>query len=355
MSDIKLCPECGVPRNISKHNTWLSNGTILEDNDPDHRVVFIENDSLRDAFAGVEKILGISIEHIIVESQRRSTYESVIRTLPVPLKLLVRYTATGLIARYLKKSGQVNGKGAIEITSFQRRKGKGDYIKLRIREPFSLAHFCGNFAGAIEGVDKREVNVTYEELAPDEYELTAHMSAHPRGLQERLQRKAPHYKPGDIELARCGTCGVPAVISDYEWLWDRGLIVNKKSGRRMIVVSTATQDAIMDELIAELGDAVTQAMVDAQRSLVASGFFSTDEIKGTDDFRTQFAYRGLGNIVEIDFDQDHLHVRIENPCLQPMVVGLIQGLYEGASGRQSNLEWEATADGDLVVDVSLKK
>lgn len=355
MPSLKLCPECGVPRSISKHNVWLSNGTILEDNDPDHRVVFVENDSLRDTFGGIEKILGISIEHIIVESQRRSTFESVTRTLPAPLRLILRYAGTGLIARYLKQSGQGNGKGAIEIISFRRRRSKDDYIKLRVREPFSLAHFCGNVAGAVEGVDGREVNVTYEEVSPGEYELTVHMTGHPRELQERLQRKTPRYKPWDIDLPRCGTCGVPAMISEYTWSWDRGVIENKDSGRRMIVVSTATQDAIIDELVSELGEPVREALVEAQRSLVASGFFSSDEIKGIDDFRTQFAYRGLGNLVEIDFAGERLHARIENPCLHPMVVGLIQGLFDGAKGGQSDLEWETATDGDLVVDVRSKK
>jgi hypothetical protein len=355
MAGFKLCPECGVPRSISKHNVWLSNGTILEDNDPNHRVVFVENDSLRDTFGGIEKILGISIEHIIVESQRRSTYESVTRTLPAPLRLILRHMGTGLIARYLKQSGQGNGKGAIEIISFRRRRSEDDYIKLRVREPFSLAHFCGNVAGAIEGVDGREVNVTYEEVSPGEYELTARMTGHPRELQERLQRKTPRYKPGDIDLPRCGTCGVPVVISQYAWSWDRGVIENKESGRRMIIVSTATQDAIMDELVNELGEPVTEALVEAQRGLVASGFFSSDEITGVDDFRIQFAYRGLGNLVGIDFTEDRLHARIENPCLNPMVVGMIQGLFDGATGGQSDLEWETTDDGDLVVDVRSKK
>lgn len=351
MSNIKLCPECGVPRDVTKHNVWLANGIILEDNDPDHRVVFIESDSLRDTFKGVEEILGASIEHIIIESQRRSTYESVTRTLSAPLKLIVRYTATRLIIRYLIKSAQVSGKGAVEIVSFRRRKGKDDYITLRIRKPFSLPHFCGNFAGAMEAVDGREVSVTYEEVSPDEYEVTTHISTHPVRLRDRLLRKAPRYKPGGMELSRCGTCGGPAIMNEYAWSLDRGVIENKKSGRRMTIFSTATQDAIMDELIKEVGDPVTQAVVEAQRRLVTAGFFSSNEIADTGDFRTQFAYRGLGNMVEIDLKQNRLHVRIENPCLHAMVVGLIQGLYDATSGGQSRLEWETTADGDLVVDV----
>src|SRR4030042_2658672 len=130
VSRIKLCPECGVPRSVAKHNIWLPNGTILEDNNPDHRVVFIENDSLMDTFSGIDAILGISIEHIITESQRRSTYESIDRALPALLKPIVRRTGTRLMCRSMTKLGMLNGTGRIEVISYHRRKGKDDYFKV---------------------------------------------------------------------------------------------------------------------------------------------------------------------------------------------------------------------------------
>jgi len=350
VSRIKPCPECGIPQRITKHNTWLPNGTILEDNNPEHRVVFIENDALRDTYLGVEKMLGVPIDNIITESQRRSTYESVDNALPGFLKPILRWTGTRPITRYLIDQAKLDGKGAVELVSFRRRKRKEDYIKLRIREPFSLPLFCGNFAGAMEAVDGREISITWEETAPHEYELTAHISTHDVELKERLKRRPARYKPGDTKLHRCEVCGVPAIMSRYAWRLDRGIIENKTTGRRMIIISTATQDAIMDELVKELGETIAQAVVDAQRKLIASGFFSREEIKEADDLRLEFAYRGLGNLVEIDFDHDHLFMRLENPCLNEMVAGLAQGLYEQASQRKSRLDWEIVENGDLVVN-----
>jgi len=329
----------------------MPNGTILEDGNPDHRMVFIESESLRDTFSGIEGIVGISIARIIIESQRRSTYESIDHALPATVKAIFRLTGTGLISRYIANIGRLTGRGDIEVVSFKRRKGKDDYIKLRIREPFSLPHFSGNFAGAMEAVDGREIEVTYVETAPDEYELTARISDHPLELKERLQRKAPRYKEGDLKLPRCGVCGGPGILADYVWLLDRGVIENRESKRRMVLVSTATQEAIIDELQGELGDSIIQAAMEAQHSLVATGFFSSEEIKGVDDFRAQFAYRGLGNLVEVELDQDHLHFRLENACLHPMVAGLVQGLYERAFSVESAMEWEVTADTDLVAEV----
>ncbi len=354
MSKATLCPECGAPRFVVEHNTWLPNGAILEDNKPDHRVVFIESESLRRTFEGVERIMGISIEPIIVESQRRSTYESVIKSLPGPLRAVLKFTGTKSMIRDQMNIGKLNGKGDLRLVSYRRRRGKDDYIKLRVIEPFSLPHFLGNFAGAFEAIDGREMSVTYKEIAPGDYEVTGRISPHDVRFAERLKRKPPSYKAGDIELPRCGTCGGPAILSDYVWELDRGVIINRNSGRRMIIVSTATQEAIIAELIDELGDDIGDAIVEAQRSLVVEGFFSVEEVKGVGDFRTEFAWRGLGNIVEFDFDANGLQMRLENPCMSQMVAGLAQGLYELSSGRQGELGWGITEDGDLAINVQPK-
>lgn len=354
MSKTKPCPECGVPRFIVKHNTWLPNGTILEDNRPDHRVVFIESDILRGIFEGVERIMGISIAPIIAESQRRSTYESVINSVTGPLKAILKRTGTRFMIQDQMSIGKLNGKGDLRLISFRRRRGKDDYIKLRVMEPFSLPHFLGNFAGAFEAIDGREMSVTYEETAPNEYEVTGRISPHDVRFAERLQRKPPSYKTGNMALPRCGTCGGPAVLAEYVWHLDRGVIENRKSGRRMIIVSTATQEAIIDELIKELGDDIGDAIVEALRSLVAEGFFSVEEVKGVDDFRMEFAWRGLGNIAEMDFDAHRLQMRLENPCMNQAVAGLAQGLYELSSGRPGKLAWEVSEDGDLLIDVQAK-
>lgn len=351
MTRIKLCHACGAARSVTRLHTWMPNGTILEKGNPEHRMVFIESDSLKDTFLGIERIIGVSIEHIIVESQRRSTFESVNIELPTPVRALTRWTGTGPIARYIATIGRQNGLGDIQLVDFHRRRGKDDYIILRIREPYSLPHFCGNFAGAMEAIDGREISVTYEEKAQNEYELTARISSHAVEFKERLQRKTPHFKQGDIELERCDVCGGPQVLSKYAWRLERGVIENRESNRRMVFMGTATQEAIVAELIKELGDSIAQAAIEAQRELVASGFFSSDEIKGVSDFRDQFAYRGLGNLREIELEADHMHFRLENPCLHFMVVGLVQGLYERAFGVRSEVEWEITGDGDLVVDV----
>ena len=65
----------------------------------------------------------------------------------------------------------------------------------------------------------------------------------------------------------------------------------------------------------------------------------------------EFALRGLGNVVLIDFAMDHLEMRVENPCMNQVVAGLAQGLYEFSSGRPGKLEWGISEDGGLAISV----
>jgi hypothetical protein len=317
-------------------------------------MVFIERETLVETFKGIEEIIGIPIEHIIIESQRRSTFDSVDHMLPAAVKAIVRWAGTRLIARDIADLGKLNGMGDIKLVSLRRKKGKADYIILRIREPYSLPHFCGNFAGAMEAVDRREVAVNYKEIAREEYEVTANISSHPLELQERLQRKTYSYKEGCIPLEECPVCEGPMVLSQYIWHFDRGVIEGRTSRRRMVLIGPATQEAIINELEKELGDSIPQAVVEAQRSFTRTGFYSMDGIGSTQDFRLHLAKRGMGNLKEIEWDESRLFVRLENPCLHLVIAGFIQGLFELASGSEAEMEWELAEDGDLTVKVTSK-
>ena len=86
-----------------------------------------------------------------------------------------------------------------------------------------------------------------------------------------------------------------------------------------------------------------------------AGFSSSQEVRGVEDFRQELALRGVGNLKEFDADKNGIKVRIENPCLYLMLVGLIQGLFELAFSREGDVEWELAGDGDLTVRVTSKQ
>ena len=118
------------------------------------------------------------------------------------------------------------------------------------------------------------------------------------------------------------------------------------------MLGPAALDAIFEELEKELGENIPEVVIEAQRRFLKAGFSSSQEVRGVEDFRHELALRGVGNLKEFEADKNGLRVRIENPCLYLMLVGLIQGLFELAFGREGDVGWKLADDGDLTVEVT---
>jgi hypothetical protein len=352
MAGMKICPVCGVPKRFTKEHAWLGNGTIVQRKNPDHRMIFIENDNIQSTFRNIEEIIDMSIERIITEAKRRACYDFVDHMLPGVVKAIVRLIGVKPVIKNVTSLALVMGYGDVRLASIRRVHGKGDYVVIHGKEVYSVPLFNGDFAGSFNAIDRREVGITYEEVGPDEYEITAHITPHPLELQERLQTKEYSNKPGDIEFEHCHKCGGPMVLSHYKWHPERGVILNEASGRRMAAMGPAALDAIIEELEKELGDTIPRVVVEAQRRFVRGGFYSIEEARSEEGLREALALRGMGNLKGITWRENGLNFRLENPCLELVLVGLAQGIFELVTGRDSEVDWEVKDDGDLLVDVT---
>jgi hypothetical protein len=355
MAEKALCKVCGVPKRVIKEHEWLPNGTIVQRENREHRMVFIETENVEATFKGVEDIISRSIERIIIEAKRRATFDFVDHMLPGIVKAILRVVGVTPAVRNISKLGSVMGFGNISLVKVHRVHEEGDYVIMNIKEPYSLPLFCGDVAGTFNAIDRRQVGVTYKELGPEEYEINGFISTHPLALQDRLQTAAYASKEGSISYESCPACGGPLDLKDYQWHMDRGIIESREYKRRMALIGPAALDAIIGELEKELGETIPQVIIEAQRRFIRSGFNSLEEIAGEELFRKQLAIRGLGNLKEVKWGSDSLSFRLENQCLHLVIVGLVQGFFELAFGREGTVEWELEDDGDLVVEVGLKK
>ncbi|MBC7252683.1 MAG: hypothetical protein H5T72_01755 [Actinobacteria bacterium] len=354
MTSRRFCPECGASRRIVREHRWLSDGTIVQAKNPDHRMIFIENENINGIFRNIEEIISMSIERIIVEAKRRATFDFVDHILPGVVKAVVQRVGVRPVIRNITALGKVMGYGNIELANLRRVRDEGDYVTIHTRGLYSIPLFCGDLAGSFNAIDRREVAVSYRELGPDELELTGFISVHPMELMDRLKPVPYTHKEGDIRLERCGKCGGPRALADYRWDWEKGMILHRESGRRMVILGPSTIDTIIDELQKELGESIPEVVIEAQRRFVREGFYSLDEARTFEDFRKALALRGLGNLRDMDWSADRLRFRLENPCLFLPMVGLVLGIFELRSGKDGSAEWEVRPDGDLVVEVSPK-
>jgi hypothetical protein len=79
LPEVKRCPECSVPEQITRDRTWLNGGVIVQCHNMAHRACFIECENVDPTYRGVpeelEAGLGEDILAVAVDLQRRFARE----------------------------------------------------------------------------------------------------------------------------------------------------------------------------------------------------------------------------------------------------------------------------------------
>ena len=350
---VDMCPECKVPIPFSQGQTWLNNGDIVQPINHGVRLIFFECENLDPLFRNIGDIIGMSIEDMVVNITSRGTEKYMSKLVPPEVKKMVeeKQLDPSVFSEPVMTYCHIVGFGKYESIDSRYKRDEEDYSVFRILEPFSVPEAAGALAGAISSVVGGEHAVKYEEVSPGLYEFRTSWTEYPEVLVERLQATPYNHRDGDIELEKCATCGAPIKLSEFRWHLDRGLIVNKHTGRRMAVLGPELLDVVFRALEAELGEAIPDAVIEAQRRFVKTGFYSIEEVSDEGDFRTQLALRGMGNLREIKMGKDGLNMRIANAAAHLLAVGMVQGLFEMAFDMPSNVQWELSGEGDLEVEV----
>jgi hypothetical protein len=352
MRNIKLCKECGVPLMVSRSQTWHDNGTITQTKDPDHRMVFYESNDFNGLVAGIERMIGLSIDDIVIETKRREVKEYVEKLYSPLARRIARRVGVARAIDSLSTEGRALGFGDIGLVGWKRKGGDDDYITVSVKKPHWLLSFCGEVLGAWEAIDSRDSCVTHEQVGDDEHRVTCRIGSHPIGLQERLQFRSNKPKPGDIVLERCPSCSVPLGVAAYRWNIEGGTIAQPETGRRMAVVGSWGVEAIMEDLEAELGETIPETAIEAQRLHVKQAMKDDDWKGAPTDYRQALAFRGLGNLTHFGGRREHLEIIIENACMPYLTVGFVQAFYELALGyERSTYEYELSPDGVLNIDI----
>lgn len=355
--DVEICPQCLVPRQIVDGHRWLNNGVIVTTIDPSLRMVFTECENFDPIFQGIEKLIGVPIEHIIVDIERKGTRDYFSPIIPPEVKDMLKRNELSLdpIIAALVFTARINGLGKYELVEYRHQLDEQDHTTLRITNPHSIPIALGDMAGGCEAVTDREhAHVTSKEVSPGIYDMTASVSGALEELEGYLERKEYHLREGDIEWDRCPSCGGPKTLSGFRWDLDTGIIRDTFTGRRISIIHPSVIDPIFEVLEKELGEAIPEMAIEAQRRFAKTGLYSKEEISEVQGFRTQLALRGMGYLRELEMSPKGLRMRLDNACMHLMMVGLVQGLFEMSTGLESQVEWELTEDGDLELAVTPK-
>lgn len=354
MSEIKLCRKCGVPLMVSGGHTWHDNGVITQTSDPDHRMILFESENIDGLFAGIEELLGLSVEKIVIESKRREVKEYVEKMLSPVRRMAARHVGIRMVIDNLSRNGRAFGYGDIGLVDRRRKGEDGDFITMSVRNPHSLQFFCGEVLGAWEAIDGRDHCVEHEQVADGTYHVICRVGSHPIELQERLRMKRQRNKPGDIVFERCTVCDVPLRVAECRWNLEAGTLTQPESGRRMAIIGPRGMEAILEDLEAELGETIPEAVIEAQRRQIKESMKDMSWLGDPGHYQAMMAFRGLCNLTRFERGEAKLSLTMENPCLPLMSVGMVQAMFELATGSdESAYRFERAPDGDLTVEIDI--
>ncbi len=351
----ELCPECGVPSYFSSQHRWLNNGDIVNSMLEHERLTFVEFEFFDHVVRELERVLGISIERIVIATSQAAVRMYIESLLPDGVGDMIRAGTLSLTSLHegLIEVAALSGFGRYVDREIRYEQDEDDHYTVRITRPFSVLLCAATHGAAFEAMLGYDHDIRYTQVDKDIYDITAFPSQHPEDLRSRLAPRRYEHRDGDLELERCGTCGAPKGLMEYVWDVEEGTITSKATGRRLFTSGPNLIMPIFEELEKELGEEIPAMLVNAVRDYAGGGLLPRELLQDEAAFRFQLALRGLGNLEYLRADAGGLRMRLRNPCLSLVVVGIVQGMYDDLFGVRSRAEWSLDEAGDLEVTLSL--
>ncbi len=350
-SELKLCPECGVPEEQAKECLWLNSGVIVLASDRVRRQCLIESENLDPIFALLGKMGVRDIYELVVEIARARRASRTRETIPPEVRGMLRnkLLSVGVFLAAMLADTRFRGFGDFEPVDFVFEGGPNDHMSLRVAQAYSKPLFLGALVGFCEGFLDQRLGFTLSDISPGICEMKVNRAGEESPFHESLGEKEYCYRDGDIELRRCGICGSPAALSRFTWHSTEGIIRNS-SGLRVVLLDPQILDLIFEELERRSGRSASRSVVEAQCQFLRKRM-KLDHHPNRQEVRDEVALRGFGNLCEFEMDGRGLRARIDNASCYLMTVGSLKALFESAYDSDSVVDWEISENGDLKLEV----
>jgi hypothetical protein len=354
---IDNCPECQVPKAFSEIQAWLNNGDIVQSLNDKARIAFIESEHLDPLFKNIEEILGIPIEHLLINIASRANALAMSLMIPKAVRDMVKSGQLEVMPfiEGITILAQTCGLARYELLGFRYEQDEDDYCHHRVYNPYSLPMSAGNYVGSVMSVVEGQHAVETKRLLPDVYEFKTHWDKYPLVLNEKMRLVEYHHSEGDLDLERCPSCGAPKSYTAYEWFPEKGLIRNRATKHRMVLVGPEVLDPMFRALISEIGPVMQNVIIEAECKVTRNSFSPIDITQDSADIRLELASKGFGNLKELSVGREKMSVFIDNACFHFVLAGMFQGAFERTFEVDSDIEWELRENNKLELLITPEK
>lgn len=361
---IPRCRDCGLPRLLPLFFRWRDEGVItLRWLSPDFRFVFLYQELLNYIISFLEDTFGADeVDKLLRESEKAAASEYVAmivmgdRLWLKPVSLALRYTRA--VEIMLEISSALFGYGAIQMIKLG-----VPHAAAYIRNPYNLHMFRSDGDGVYEVTRERRMDIQIVEVSDKE---KIYYFAGKTPDETRIPNLFHIYriKPAPIQgvskpldVPRCPRCGLPRPLSNYMWDERMGIILNRLSGRRLILWPDYALEKLLNTFEEALGEKSRTIIYDITKQfwtdlILSKGvglsreeqlaFLEASTQKRYEILLNQIAYQGLGRAVKVDIDGSPYRVRIElvNPTTPVIISGILAGIFEALEEKEVEVEFE---------------
>jgi hypothetical protein len=230
------------------------------------------------------------------------------------------------------------GDGIISVDHYR----AGVSLVLRFKNPCLVPLLVGSSMGIYESVEEMPfASAEYGMEGSDLVIWLTHSTERPES-EKRLYLEKVLPSDGDLEYERCRRCGTPLVASEtFEWEIKEGIIRNRLSGKREVIVSVQSVNAFLRELESELGEDLGNLVYRHQKER-DSGKLSVKESSGDmslDSYLRELALRGYGYPSHFELSSNALWVEVPNPYNPDLYAAKVAALLEYSADGSTDIRW----------------
>ncbi len=351
---MRYCQRCGVTRMLTSELKWSPNGTISLAREVGHRMVFIDNDALNHILDGIAGRIGIPLDRIIQEAKRKSGKDFMDAVLSGAKGVVARNLAgTRVYGRLSRQIGML-GLGRAEVTAYRRHA----FLEGTVENAYNAAAITGDTCGAFESVELCCATARFESGDGGAVTLSVERAgAPPPGYADRFDYASPPILPGRNIYELCPVCKAPLALGEqYSFDAEKGVITDRKTGHRVVVVGVMTLTNLFGELERELGGEVPRMIAEIEKERVKAVILS----KAADRDTTEAGYlrymktlelKGMGNGTSAALSDGKVDVCVDNPYYEPLVAGFLAGFYEATAGEAASFDWTDAGAGHTEITI----
>lgn len=353
------CRDCGAPVYTRIFRKWNDDGTVTGRLSKGIRICHIEAGEITAMVEGVSERIGYPIDRIVVEGERKASRGVTDETFSAG------HGALGLVGRSWGGSpvslgismdiSRAVGNGSGEILDHRR----GERLLVKFADPFCVPVVVGETWGSFEALYRITAEAEWEEADGG---VVIDLKKSSDGMVEqhpdRLALKKMATRQGRVRFDRCPRCGVPREVTHaIEWDLERGIVTNRKTGRREVTIMVESVNAVIHELASELGEGIPEMVMEIEEGYVASVTDGNGTPGGIDGYRSllsELTVMGMGNPVDVSLEDGTLKVAVDNPFCEPLLAGRVGGYYEVLEGVKPTVTWTPDTAGTTVVEARNK-